>query len=1422
MVGVAVGSVARAAEADFLASGRFTAADCVELVLVYGTKLTLYRILSSAVVYVADTDLHAHPIAIATVPGCIALGTSKQPLDAITILFPGDRLVIASASAEGHFHQLLLSQIDSCKPAKDEKHESLHEDMMWNSNFSGASPLLSINLQGGGKKLYSILLAYPVNYLYVLTVEFGKFMEGDKSLNLKGSHLISNSDNGSTHKPILPLMVVDSIKFMVDGEGISEAEGDRAGPNVVIKSLIAVSDNVCAILVSNCPEKVGIHTPQGTSNVLFFSVSKVNGSLSLLSIRTGIPLDAFNLIPQGKDPQSACNDCSVIVQCHDRLIQVNPYTTNGFDVITSKFYLFRTNVTLGNSVLADLPVELELCHVEALTDHLIALLPLNSFAAPIILISLAINAEGKYICQGFNALARPPFYANIWHMICNYSTQLLVSSGAGMSIYIHTLDNFTATIEPSAPVIRDYTIPIDATVFDAQPTTISILTHAVQESMQTCDECRCLASAFISREIVAVPMLRGYLGKAFNNENKVQGRRKKRVQVRIAGGVGFDMARLRSKEADTGAFLAIFGPSGVAQPTNFAGKCHLIGILYTQIPLYLVARVDLPIETAQIINKCDCPRVLITSPGGSGSGSVVTIGNDIQISKHRDSHSPEHDEYICRIINKALTIYDGRTFEGVFHCHLNGSVLRHSDNFRYVPYVPYSERQDNHIQCNLLHIDDMDLGYTLIIAEPGFPLHVYRSNTGMEIGALTTFILKKFDCMALVPCVPITISQPLKLPNRPSVVTISATNYYLQLSVSHNDCHLHRIHLPQFPSLRFSDGTDNIFSEDYIPLKSPLLSQLHPISLGTTVAYLGIDEGGLSIFTLDTITRPITPFNDWISFKQSDFSVGHLETCADMPYQLWSNVDRVDNQLSFDGSVSFTKIATSIRCYYLTDGHRVSPEPAPGAVGKLWAVSMGKRCPISELLRGVLDDRAGEQIYHLHSEFGSKITATELLSRVEPHSLLLTQLELLSLGQSNDACEDYTCNISCDRYKICVGHLASQGVIYGYYELPPFTKVMSISFGIVGGREMLLVGTAQGLGEMIDCIGEFYILDLDRIFDPSDNLSTNSLELVHKRQFSGPVMSIKPAVGDLDWPNNPYNNFCLDVIEERDLGLDTSLGTVYLDEVTTEVLDKDSKSSIHAVVYSDQFFHSVGSRLFMHEISNGTFIRGAFCDMPFCVTDISMIDNFIVAGDVLKGVGLFMYRHFGASDTRAICRVASTNVSTTLPVLAVSATVCDDSLAIIAADSDSHLHLLSFSLEKARAAGPDTLVQDKITSSKLLTLSQVKLYRKILHFRRSSYNINYSFAADGSVVKVGIYTAHQIKLFKLLEEAVARFMDFPMGICVKPLDNLTAEDSLAVNVDTLRHFLYMPYQVKLRVVDKVGVKNVNIGKWTRLVSNLLQ
>lgn len=378
------------------------------------------------------------------------------------------------------------------------------------------------------------------------------------------------------------------------------------------------------------------------------------------------------------------------------------------------------------------------------------------------------------------------------------------------------------------------------------------------------------------------------------------------------------------------------------------------------------------------------------------------------------------------------------------------------------------------------------------------------------------------------------------------------------------------------------DGTDNIFSEDYIPLKSPLLSQLHPISLGTTVAYLGIDEGGLSIFTLDTITRPITPFNDWISFKQSDFSVGHLETCADMPYQLWSNVDRVDNQLSFDGSVSFTKIATSIRCYYLTDGHRVSPEPAPGAVGKLWAVSMGKRCPISELLRGVLDDRAGEQIYHLHSEFGSKITATELLSRVEPHSLLLTQLELLSLGQSNDACEDYTCNISCDRYKICVGHLASQGVIYGYYELPPFTKVMSISFGIVGGREMLLVGTAQGLGEMIDCIGEFYILDLDRIFDPSDNLSTNSLELVHKRQFSGPVMSIKPAVGDLDWPNNPYNNFCLDVIEERDLGLDTSLGTVYLDEVTTEVLDKDSKSSIHAVVYSDQFLHSVGSRLFMH------------------------------------------------------------------------------------------------------------------------------------------------------------------------------------------------------------------------------------------------
>ncbi|OEH73922.1 hypothetical protein cyc_03523 [Cyclospora cayetanensis] len=119
--------------------------------------------------------------------------------------------------------------------------------------------------------------------------------------------------------------------------------------------------------------------------------------------------------------------------------------------------------------------------------------------------------------------------------------------------------------------------------------------------------------------------------------------------------------------------------------------------------------------------------------------------------------------------------------------------------------------------------------------------------------------------------------------------------------------------------------------------------------------------------------------------------------------------------------------------------------------------------------------------------------------------------------------------------------------------------------------------------------------------------------------------------------------------------------------------------------------HSVGRRLFIHEMDGDLLARGAFADVGMAVTAVSTLKHFVITGDLYRGVSLLAWRFDSASDSRRLELVSRTVPHWMLPVAACDAVTEGGTLGILAADPWGNVRL--FSLNGTQQSSPPILQQ---------------------------------------------------------------------------------------------------------------------------------
>lgn len=109
------------------------------------------------------------------------------------------------------------------------------------------------------------------------------------------------------------------------------------------------------------------------------------------------------------------------------------------------------------------------------------------------------------------------------------------------------------------------------------------------------------------------------------------------------------------------------------------------------------------------------------------------------------------------------------------------------------------------------------------------------------------------------------------------------------------------------------------------------------------------------------------------------------------------------------------------------------------------------------------------------------------------------------------------------------------------------------------------------------------------------------------------------------------------------------------------------------------FIHSEGYKIFFERWENSSFNKVAFFDGSMCVTSMSSIKNFLLFGDLRKGIDFVQWKEETASQTRNLRRLSRSPPSTSMTVLACEFVVCHKSLGLIALDHTGSAHLFSYS-----------------------------------------------------------------------------------------------------------------------------------------------
>lgn len=125
--------------------------------------------------------------------------------------------------------------------------------------------------------------------------------------------------------------------------------------------------------------------------------------------------------------------------------------------------------------------------------------------------------------------------------------------------------------------------------------------------------------------------------------------------------------------------------------------------------------------------------------------------------------------------------------------------------------------------------------------------------------------------------------------------------------------------------------------------------------------------------------------------------------------------------------------------------------------------------------------------------------------------------------------------------------------------------------------------------------------------------------------------------------------------------------------------------------WGEYFAHSEGFKLFFERWENSNFNKVAFFDGSMCITSMSSIKNFLLLGDLRKGLDFVQWKEEADSQTRNLRRLSRSPPSAFMTVLACDFVVCGTSLGLVALDHVGTAHLYKYSAHSDGREGDQLL-----------------------------------------------------------------------------------------------------------------------------------